>query len=169
VLADPDCNGLLSEIIPHVREHAAGILDRAEDGYADLLFAIVGSAADSNGSTHINIRSTHGSEVIGFEIVLGAGWAPCSIDIGDGKSLKTFQGIMTYSRVGVENDRFASILLELYGVEASVLEMKPQIQFTALSLEGHPMELGRGVAKMKLFYEAEDMLNSSRILTLQTA
>lgn len=134
-------------------EAAPEITSESEEGYYDLIFYIEEHKQLPDGSQTIRASGKHKGRPLGFELVLGPAWKSGSVtpDI----PLVTHQGSITYRSTGADSDAFVQVLDELYDTKLNSKSMRKETPFTAISLEGDPSDLARGIAKIKLFFESD--------------
>lgn len=121
-----------------------------EEGFQDLVFWLEESGKERDGSHRIRASGTHKGKKVGFEILLAPKWAE-----GMNTPITTRVGTVKYRAIGADSDAFVDVLDELYETKRSPKNMAKEIEFNAVTLEGHPGELANGPVKIKLFFEPE--------------
>ena len=125
------------------------ITSESEEGFHDLVFAVVGGGDERT----LRLKGKHQGTVVGFEVRLGPAWKEGKL--GD-VNLTTYQGTVVLSSVGGESDELARVIDRLYDTKLAPRGLNAQTTFTALSLEGNPTRLNAGPVKLKLFFESKD-------------
>lgn len=168
------CGILLLACIPGLQRQAnepvrqkdgAGLSHQAEVAFGgsgqfrSLVLSINEYKRLPDGSQSMIVMATNKNDRLSLEVVLDAGWQ--SKDLGKGiPQLKGLQlmmhrGTVAYRSIGPESDAFVQALDEIYGTKTNPKAMIKERRFPAVSLEGDPSDLSKGVAKMKLFYEPD--------------
>ena len=62
----------------------------------------------------IHIQSQWEDKPVGLEVQFGEAWTEGKIDLGENKSLKTYQGSIVFNRTGEESDAFVQALTVAY-------------------------------------------------------
>jgi hypothetical protein len=129
------------------------ITSESEEGYHDLVFAIADHKKLPDGSQTILASGMYKGRKVSFEIYLGAGWRPGTLDAD--VPLTTYLGSVSYRSVGAESDLLLHVMDEIYGTKQAPQAMKKATEFTALSLGGNPRDLAKEPAKIKLFFDSD--------------
>ena len=126
------------------------LLGAAEEGWVDCRFAVRAHAPDATGYSLRGIAQFEGSDV-GISVHMSREWE--EVELALTYPLRDSGGGVRLVSDGAVSDAFLAILDRLYGTALKPSAMCPQQTFTAISLEGHPYDLSKGTAKIKLFYE----------------
>ena len=91
----------------------------------------------------------------GSAFILWLAWRLAWVRVAEGRVyIRRFsKGLRS---LGVQSDRLLVVIDELYGTAQHPRRMRPQTDFTGISLEGDPRHLNAGATKIKLFFESED-------------
>ena len=119
--------------------------------WADLVLGTHSIARDRNGY-RITVRGTFRGERVGFEVATAAAWKA----EGLGGKIPVFIGRMTFRSIGAESDAFVRALAVLYKQGSTGLEMKNEVGFDVISLEGDPRLLETQKISTKVFYESDN-------------
>ncbi len=122
-----------------------------DEGFQDLVFWLEEHEEQDNGTHRIRAAGTHKGKKVSFEILLSPKWTS-----GMTSPITAHTGTVTYRTIGTDSDAFLSALDQLYETKLSPKTMTKEVEFNAVSLEGHPGELEKGPVKIKLFFEPEN-------------
>ena len=78
----------------------------------------------------------------------------CSMIGSSDVPITTFLGSVSYRSIGVESDLLLQAMDEVYGTKKAPKAMNKVTEFSAISLEGDPKNLTKGLVKIKLFFES---------------
>lgn len=127
------------------------VTSEGEVGFQDLVFLLEEHEQQDNGTQRIRASGTHKGKKVSFEILLSPKWTA-----GLTRPITAHTGTVTYRTVGTDSDAFLSALDQLYETRMSPKTMTKEIEFNAVTLEGHPGKLTKGPVKIKLFFEPEN-------------
>lgn len=127
------------------------ILSESEEGFADLVLAIVEEGSVPGGGRCLDVHATHEGELVGVRVELPREWKP-----GGLSSVTSFAGVITYRSMGDISDRFVSLLDRLYGAGLDPTWMNDAVAFAALALGDDPGAIESAVVDTKLFFEHKD-------------
>lgn len=122
-----------------------------ESQLRDFAFGISEYKRLPDGSQIMTAVATNQNSRIGFEIVIDGAWQSQSLP--GGLPIMFHRGAVTFRSIGPESDAFVLALDELYGTKIHPKAMVKEMRYPAVSLEGDPRDLSKGVAKIKAFYE----------------
>jgi hypothetical protein len=91
---------------------------------------------------------------VGIEVKLSASWKGGKQSKQPVLSMRS--GTVVLRSLGEKSDMLLKALEEIYGGNLSPARMAPQIELSAISLDGDPGNLEGGPAMIKLFNEAEE-------------
>lgn len=128
------------------------IVSGGEEGFHDLVFALILHERRSDGSQRLRLAGTHGGERVELDVELDASWTRG--ELGD-TGITTHGGDVRLRSVGAASDEFVKVLDRIYETEITPRHMAATTAFTAASLEGDPGRLDAGPTKLKLFFESE--------------
>jgi hypothetical protein len=128
------------------------ITSESEEGYHDLVLEIEDHQKLSDGSQRILASGMYQGKKVSLEILLGPAWRSGAIDAD--VPITTFLGSVSYRSIGVESDLLLQAMDEVYGTKKAPKAMNKVTEFSAISLEGDPRNLSKGITKIKLFFEA---------------
>lgn len=128
------------------------ITSESEEGFHDLVLAIEDHKKLPDGAQRILASGMYKGRKVSLEIILDAAWrsSPPDPDV----PITTFQGSVSYHSVSAESDLLLQAMDELYGTKQAPKAMNKATEFTAISLEGDPRDLTKGMVKIKLFFES---------------
>jgi hypothetical protein len=144
-------------------EESPEVTSESDEGYYDLLFFVEEHKVLPDGSQSIRVSGKHKGRQLGFELVLGSGWKSGSV--APEVPIVTYQGSVLYRSIGEDSDAFVQVLDELYGTKLNSKTMRKEIPFTAISLEGNPQDLAKGITKIKLFFEGDNEEEYAELFT----
>jgi hypothetical protein len=127
------------------------ILSETEEGFADMVFAVIAQEQLPSGEFKIEIASKAGNDEVALRVILGRDWKEGTL----GGQIKTFQGIVTIQRLDDRSDKFIQFMDKAYATAVNPTGMKDSAQFTGITLAGDPRRLQKGEVKIKLFFESE--------------
>src|SRR5262245_47906740 len=107
-----------------------------KDRLVSLTFNIarfIGPEQYGQGATHMTLEARHEYTTMRFDITVGRHGVP-------------------FGSMGATGDQFFRVLDQLFGTNARPRGMRPSTHFTHEVLEGNPIELDRGPAKLKLIH-----------------
>jgi len=107
----------------------------SEEGFVDLCLKMEGLVCDRDGVYRFEASVLHQGRPVAFAVVLGATWKPQELE---GTTELLYWGEVRLSSLGSESDAFVRALDQLYETKVSVSRKRGDIEFTAVSLEGHP-------------------------------
>jgi len=139
------------------------VTSEEEEGFHDLVFYVQEHKRLPDGSQSIRGSGTHKGRHLGLEIVLGPTWEAGSL--GKDIPVVTYRGIVTYRSIGPDSDALVQVLDGLYDTRVGPKAMGTEIRFTAISLEGDPRELAKGLVKIKLFFETDKQDDYAELFT----
>ena len=128
------------------------ILSESNEGFADLVLAIVANCSIPGTGRCFDVHATHEGELLGLRVELSPEWRRGKI----GGDIPSFSGIVTYRSLGELSDHFVSLLDRLYGTGLSPLRMSDAVSFAALTLGDDPGTMDSSVVHTKLFFERDD-------------
>ncbi len=126
------------------------VTSETDEGFQDLVFWLEEHEKERDGSHRIRASGTHKGKKVGFEILLAPKWSE-----GMNTPITSRVGTVKYRAIGSDSDALVGVLDELYETKLSPKNMAKEIEFNAVTLEGHPRELANGPVKIKLFFEPE--------------
>lgn len=129
------------------------ITSELEEGYYDLVFAIIDHKKLADGTQSIHVSGTHEGRTVSLEILLGSDWKPSPLS--DDLPLTMHRGGVVYRSIGAESDQLLQSLDQIYKTKQSPKAMNKETTFTGISLEGNPQNLAQGPVKIKLFFESD--------------
>ncbi len=127
------------------------ILAETEEGFADLVFAVVRERRTANGGWSFFLRASHEGETVGLEIEFSAEWQS-----RDTSGIPCYAGIVTYRSAGAESDRLLVLLDRLYETNLRPAHMVNSVSFAALTLGDDPKAMDSTVVHTKLFHEPDE-------------
>jgi len=128
------------------------ITSESEEGYHDLVLGIEDHQKLSDGSQRILASGMYQGKKVSLEILLGPAWRSGAINAD--VPITTFLGSVSYRSIGVESDLLLQAMDEVYGTKKAPKAMNKVTEFSAISLEGDPKNLTKGLVKIKLFFES---------------
>jgi len=126
------------------------ITSETENGFHDLVFRIAEYKHLPDGGKMFQVHGRHKSQSVGLMVVLGPTWR--SVSLGAGLP-NAFQGTVELRSLGRESDALLNVMDQLYATNQRPAAMKSVTLFTAITLAGDPRDVGRGILKIKLFFE----------------
>jgi len=106
----------------------------------------------SDGSQRVLASGIYQGKKVSLEILLGPAWRSGAIDAD--VPITTFLGSVSYRSLGVESDLLLQAMDEVYGTKKAPKAMNKVTEFSAISLEGDPRNLSKGITKIKPFFES---------------
>jgi len=138
------------EINIPVATESIEITSESETDSVDLVFCITDHRTLADGSQSILCRGIHEGEQVSFELWLGQQWQSSTIKEG----ISDFSGKARYRSVGIASDNFVRVLDQLYSTGLRTKQMKKEIAFDAISLQGDPRNPDRELVMLKLFFQS---------------
>ena len=130
------------------------ITSESDTGWHDLVFRIQSAGSVSDGSQLLRVAGTYHGTPVSLDVFLAPTWKEGQL--ASNVPLVTYRGMVGLRSLGVQSDRLLVVIDELYGTAQHPRRMRPQTDFTGISLEGDPRHLKAGATKIKLFFESED-------------
>lgn len=126
------------------------ITSSSEEGFHDLVFALIEREKLASGAERIRARGRHRGAIVQFDVELGDLWKGSNAG-----PIQVFSGYVTVKSIGEDASLVRALDAE-YGTKLAPKGMKPATKLAAIVLEGDPRSLDGGVVKIKLFNESED-------------
>ncbi len=122
-------------------------------GFHDLVFYIAQHKKLPDGTQVLWASGIHKGQHLGFEVVLSPEW---KTDTSNKKiPIKIYSGIVTCRSIGQESNTFIQVLDQIYATHLNPKTIKPKTKFSAMSIEGNPNSLEKGLTKIKIFYDSD--------------
>lgn len=132
-------------------EDIPDLLSDTEDGFADLSFRITEWTRTPDGGLSVIAMALSDGQSVGVRIVIGDSWKPATM----GDNIRVFWGTVSYASIGAESDRLVHAIAAAYGITEWPTAMIARVTFTAVALEGNPLNCVGEALRMKLFRESE--------------
>ncbi|HLJ88057.1 MAG TPA: hypothetical protein VKZ53_14640 [Candidatus Angelobacter sp.] len=139
------------------------VTSEEEEGFHDLVLYAQDCKRLPDGSQTIRGLGTFKGRKLGIAIVLGPAWKAGSVN--KDLPLITYQGNVAFRATGADSNALIQVLDELYGTKVNPKAMAKETQFTAISLEGDPRDLAKGLVKIKLFFESGERDDYAELFT----
>ena len=139
------------------------ITAEVEEGFVDLLLYIREHKIQPDGTQLMRAVGLHKGSEVGLVVMLGSRWSAGSL--GKDWAVTTHQGTATYESIGPQSDALVRVLNDLYQTKLAAADMKPRVEFTAISLGGDPRDLSKEKVHIKLFFEADNDEEYAEVFT----
>ncbi len=140
--------------------------ENEEPDMADLVLFISERKTDPDGGETLIAEGTHKGVAVGIEVHLSASWKGAKPSQKSVLNMRS--GIVILRSMGEKSDMLLKALDEIYGTKLAPARMVPQIELSAISLDGDPGDLDSGPAMIKLFNETEEYAEFFLNVSVQT-
>lgn len=128
------------------------LLAPSDEGIVDLRFGIESRERQAAGAERIVAAAMDGEREVAFAITLEPQWKQGELE---GIGLTVHQGVVVLASVGARGDHLVQAIDRLYATKLGASRMRPEVGFTAISLDGNPAALDAATTKIKLFFESD--------------
>jgi hypothetical protein len=128
------------------------ITAECEGDFVDLVFAATAGKRQADGRFRLDAIGTHEGQRVGFGVRLGPTWERKKASEG----FVVHWGTVCLVSLGESSDRFLETLDSLYEAKSGAKRMIPEVELTAVAIEGNPLHAPDEPVRMKLFFEHDD-------------